>query len=74
VSRVDFATGRVRPSASVDLGGGITIAEGSRRSVRLYADLRNVTDRFDVINFAGLFSGTALAPPRSAGIRIAALF
>jgi len=74
VSRVDFETGRVRPNASVDLGGGVTIAEGSRRALRLYADVRNVTNRFDVINFAGLFSGTALAPPRSAGIRLSVSF
>ena len=74
VSRVDFAAGRVRPSASVDVGGGITLAQGARRSLRLYADVRNLTDRFDVINFAGLFSGTALAPPRSAGVRVTATF
>jgi hypothetical protein len=30
----------------------------------------NLTDRLNVINFAGLFSGTALAPPRSFGVRV----
>jgi hypothetical protein len=74
VSRVDFESGRVRPSGSVDLAGGLTIAEGGRRSLRLYADVRNATNRFDVINFAGLFSGTALAPPRSVGMRLTASF
>jgi hypothetical protein len=74
VSRVDFEAGRVRPSGSLDLAGGFTIAEGARRSLRLYADVRNVTNRFDVINFAGLFSGTALAPPRSFGVRLTASF
>jgi hypothetical protein len=29
------------------------------------ADARNITIRVDVINFAGVFSGTALAPPRT---------
>ena len=72
VSRVDFEAGRVRPSGSLDFAGGVTIVEGARRSLRLYADVRNVTNRFDVINFAGLFSGTALAPPRSFGVRLAA--
>jgi len=42
--------------------------------VRLYADARNLTNRFGVINFAGLFSGTAVAPPRGFGLRIAAQF
>jgi hypothetical protein len=74
VSRVDFDRGRVRPSAGIDLAGGFTMVEAGRRSLRLYADVRNLTNRFDVINFAGLFSGTAVAPPRSAGVRITAAF
>ena len=72
VSRVDFAAGRVRSNASLDFSGGVTLAETGRRAVRLYADVRNVTNRFDVINFAGLFSGTAVAPTRSVGVRISA--
>ncbi|HET7697391.1 MAG TPA: TonB-dependent receptor [Vicinamibacterales bacterium] len=74
VARVDFVTGRVKPAASLDVAGGVALAEGARRSLRLYADVRNLTNRFDVINFAGLFSGTALAPPRSAGVRLTASF
>jgi outer membrane cobalamin receptor len=74
VSRVNYETGRVRPNASIDLAGGVTLAAGARRSLRLYADVRNLTNRFDVINFSGLFSGTALAPPRSAGVRLTASF
>ena len=74
VSRVNFATGRVRSNASLDISGGVTLAEGAGRAVRLYADVRNVTNRFDVINFAGLFSGTAVAPPRSFGVRVTAEF
>ena len=74
VGRVDFAAGRVRANASLDLSGGVTLAENGGRALRLYADVRNVTNRFDVINFAGLFSGTALAPPRSFGLRLSAQF
>jgi outer membrane receptor for Fe3+-dicitrate len=74
VSRVDFATGRVRSNASLDFSGGVTLTETGGRAVRLYADVRNVTNRYDVINFAGLFSGTAVAPPRSVGVRVTAEF
>jgi len=42
--------------------------------VRFQADLRNLADRLNVINFAGLFSGTALAAPRSASARLTAEF
>ena len=70
VRRVNFATGRVRPSASVDASGGFVVARSASRSLRLQVEVRNVTNRLDVINFAGLFSGTALAPPRSASVRL----
>jgi len=36
--------------------------------VRLQADARNITNRADVVNFAGLFSGTALAAPRTISV------
>jgi len=44
------------------------LAKSRRREVRLQADVRNLTNRLDVINFAGLFSGTALAAPRSISV------
>jgi hypothetical protein len=33
-----------------------------------------MTNRLDVINFAGLFSGTALAPPRTFSIALRTQF
>ena len=74
VSRVDFENGRVRPSFSLDLSGGFRLWEDQGRSLRVLAEVRNLTDRFDVVNFAGLFSGTAIAPPRSAGVRLSIAF
>jgi hypothetical protein len=44
------------------------------RSVRVQADVHNLTNRLTVIDFAGLFSGTALAPPRSIAVRLRADF
>ena len=72
VSRVNFETGRVRPSSSLDGSAGVVLRKSRHREVRLQADVRNLTNRLDVINFAGLFSGTALAPPRafSIGVRV----
>jgi outer membrane receptor for Fe3+-dicitrate len=70
VNRVNFETGRVRPNASVDVAGGITLAKSTKQALRLQAEVRNLTNRFDVINFAGLFSGTALAPPRTFAVRL----
>jgi len=70
VDRVNFARGRVLPSWSFDVGTAATLWNRERKSVRLRADILNVTNRFNLINFAGELSGTALAPPRSAQVRL----
>ena len=74
VDRVDFATGRVRPSFSLDASAGFTLVESGARRLGLQFDARNLTNRLNVINFSGLFSGTALAAPRSIAIRLHAEF
>lgn len=70
VDRVNFDTGRVRPSASLDASAGFVVSKSAKHAVRLQAEVRNLTNRLDVINFAGLFSGTALAAPRSVAVRL----
>ena len=74
VDRVDLETGRVRPAASLDASAGLVVLKTPRHGLQLQADVRNLTDRLTVINFAGLFSGTALAPPRSFAVRVRADF
>jgi hypothetical protein len=74
VARVDFAAGRVRPSFSLDASAGLTLVKSGARRVGLQLDARNLTNRLNVINFSGLFSGTALAAPRSFAIRFHAEF
>ena len=68
--RVNLARGRVRPSFSLDTSLGVDLWSRDNRSVRLQLDVLNLTNRLNVINFAGLFSGTALAPPRSVALRL----
>ena len=45
--------------------GGFVVAKAKRRALSVQADVRNLANRLNVINFAGLFSGTALGAPRS---------
>jgi hypothetical protein len=74
LSRVDFESGRVRPTATHDALGGFVVAKAKRRALSVQADVRNLTNRLNVINFAGLFSGTALGAPRSVAVRMRAQF
>ena len=70
VGQVDFDEGRVRPSASIDAAFSAVVFRTERKAVRVQANVVNLADRLNVINFAGLFSGTALAAPRSFGVRL----
>ena len=69
--RVDFEAGRVRPNLSIALGAGAELWRGDRRRrLMIRGEVTNLTNRLDVINFAGLFSGTALKAPRNALVRL----
>jgi hypothetical protein len=70
VDRVNFDRGRVRPSFGLDASVGAILRKADRGSLRVQADIRNLTNRLNVMDFAGVFSGTALAAPRSFGIRL----
>lgn len=70
LDRVDFDAGRVRSNFTVDTGIGAQLWRTDARRLTLRAEFANLTDRVNVINFAGIFSGTALAPPRTASVRL----
>jgi carboxypeptidase family protein len=70
VAHVNMDRGRVTPSFSMDASVGVELWRHEKRSVTVQADVLNVTNRFNLINFAGLLSGTAIAPPRGAAIRL----
>lgn len=70
VNRVNFLDLRARPGFSLDASVGVILWEHEQKSVRFQADALNFTNQLNVINFAGLFSGTALAPTRNINCRL----
>jgi outer membrane receptor for Fe3+-dicitrate len=70
VSRVNFDRGRVRPNFSLDVSGGVELWKREKSALRIQGEIDNLTDKLNVIDFAGLFSGTAVAPPRSGNVRL----
>jgi outer membrane cobalamin receptor len=74
VERVDFARGRVKPSLSIDASAGVDLWKHDQVATRLQADVQNLNNRLNLINFAGLFSGNTVAPPRSYSVRLQATF
>jgi outer membrane cobalamin receptor len=74
VGRVNFAKGRVRPSLSVDGSLGADIWRTEKLQMRVQADVENINNRLNVIDFGGLFSGNAIGPSRSYALRLTTSF
>jgi hypothetical protein len=74
VERVNFARSRVKPSFSLDASLGAEMWKRDSVQIRLQADAANLTNRVNLIDFAGLFSGNAVAPPRSFALRLETSF
>jgi len=70
VDRVDFERERLHPTLAIDWAAGIELWRSGGRRIEMRAEVANLMDRLNVVNFAGLFSGTAVAPPRSASVRV----
>ena len=74
VDRVNFAKGRVRPSLSIDASLGADLWRTEKLQMRMQADVQNINNRLNVIDFGGLFSGNAIGPPRSYALRLTTSF
>ena len=74
VNQVNFGAGRVRPNFTLDAAAGATLFHKEGRDVSFEIEGHNLTDRVNVLNFASLFSGTAVAPPASVSARLKASF
>lgn len=70
LDKVNLARSRVAPNLSLDLSFGSRVWERGDKSATVQFDLRNITDRLNIINFSGLFSGTAIAPGRQATVQL----
>ena len=73
-NRINFSRGRVLPSFSLDASVGVDLWHRDQRSLHFQANVQNLNNRLNVVNFAGLFSGTAIAPPRSYSLRLTTQF
>src|SRR5208283_1576767 len=74
VDQVNFKRDRVKPNFSLSASVGADLWKRDNVAIRVQFDATNLTDRLNLINFAGLFSGNSVAPPRSYAIRLSANF
>jgi hypothetical protein len=74
IDEVNFARSRVRPNYSLDASVGANLWAHDNVAMKLQFDVLNLTNHFNLINFAGLFSGNSVAPPRMYGLRLQTTF
>jgi len=70
IDQANFSRGRVRPNFSLDASLGAELWKREKQSLTIEVEGENLTDKVNLINFEGLFSGTAVAPPRSGSVRL----
>jgi outer membrane receptor for Fe3+-dicitrate len=70
LNRVNLERGRVRPNLSLDVAAGAELYRKEQRSATFQIHGKNLTNRVNVVNFASLFSGTAVAAARSVSARL----
>jgi hypothetical protein len=70
VDRVNLAHGRVSPSLAISASLGAELLRTEKFNTHLQFDAENINNRLNVIDFAGLFSGNAIGPPRSYFVRL----
>jgi outer membrane receptor protein involved in Fe transport len=64
---VDFASGRVKPRAVLDLLAELRLVRSAAADAFVSAWVNNVTDQTYAFNFGNPFSGTHFGPPRRIG-------
>lgn len=70
LNEVNFGALRVHPNFSLDAAVGATLYHKEGRDLSCEIEGHNLTDKVNVLNFASLFSGTAVGPPASVSARL----
>jgi hypothetical protein len=70
LKEVNFDAGRVRPNFSLDVAAGATLLHKEGKELTFEIEGHDLTNKVNVINFASLFSGTAVAPQASVSARL----
>jgi hypothetical protein len=74
VNRINIDSGRIKPLLSVNATAGADVYKADKVLVKFQADVQNINNRLNVIDFGGLFSGNAIGPPRSYSLRLNTIF
>jgi hypothetical protein len=74
ISHLNFNRDRISPYLTENASVGADLYEREKRSVKFQADAQNLSNKLEVIDFGGLFSGNAIGPARSFSLRLSTSF
>ncbi len=74
VNHLNFSRERIHPYFTQNASVGVDLYQREKRSVRFQADVANLSNTLEVIDFGGLFSGNALGPARQYTFRLVTTF
>jgi len=74
LDQVNFSRNRIRPHGVWNASGGLRLWSEEKRLATLQIDVLNLTNRFYLINFEGLLSGTGLGLGRTAVAKLSFQF
>jgi hypothetical protein len=74
INHLNFNRGRISPYLTENASVGTDLLRREKYSVKLQGDAQNLSNKLEVIDFGGLFSGNAIGPSRSFSIRLSTDF
>jgi outer membrane receptor for Fe3+-dicitrate len=74
VNHLNFNLGRINPYFTQNASLGVDVYQHEKHSVRFQADVANLSNTLEVIDFGGLFSGNAIGPARQYTFRLVTTF
>lgn len=70
VRHLNFNRDRIRPNLTENASVGVVLYRREKYSMKLQCDAQNLSNKLEVVDFGGLFSGNSIAPARSFSLRL----
>ena len=74
ISHLNFNRDRVSPYLTENASVGADLYKKEKRTMRLQIDAQNLSNKLEVLDFGGLFSGNAIGPSRQYTVRLVTSF
>jgi outer membrane receptor for Fe3+-dicitrate len=74
INHLNFNRGRISPYLTENASVGADLYKREKFSMKLQADAENLSNKLEVIDFGGLFSGNAIGPSRQYSLRLVSTF